>query len=1333
MAQLDVMRWDLDGDGSADRGSFESSYTTAFADAITGMGCPSTGCSGYELSASLDFDTNGSGTANAGDDFWNGGSGWEPIGTSIDAFSAAFDGNFNTVSNLFVDRAIDNVGLFGYLDSSAIVRNVGLAGVHVESRGRFVGALVGQSSGARVAGSSSAGSVKGHRGVGGLVGTNLGGAVVSSSSAAAVVGDSYVGGLVGSNSLGGSLRAVYATGTVDGTSHVGGLVGWHSGSGSVEAAYAIGAVRGTSHKGGLIGRMVEGGSVVSSYWNTQTSGQSTSAGGTGHTTTDLTTPTDYSGIYANWNIDLNSDSSTDDPWNFGTNTEYPDLRTLVSLPPAVPVVDDDEVAVVVSVSTVSVGEGASGTYTVELGSEPAGDVVVEIASDNSDVTVGGDELTFTDANWNVAQTVEVSAGHDGDAADDTATLTHAVSSTDDSDYDALPSVSVAVTVTDDENAQLVVSEQTLDVDEGGSGTYTVELSAVPTETVTVEIASDNSDVTVGDDEVEFTVSDWSVAQTVEVAAGHDDTDTANDTATLTHTAAGGAYEGVTKTLEVAVADDDEIAVVLSQLSLEVGEGASGTYTVELGSEPAGDVVVEIASDNSDVTVGGDELTFTDANWNVAQTVEVSAGHDGDAADDTATLTHAVSSTDDSDYDALPSVSVAVTVTDDENAQLVVSEQTLDVDEGGSGTYTVELSAVPTETVTVEIASDNSDVTVGDDEVEFTVSDWSVAQTVEVAAGHDDTDTANDTATLTHTAAGGAYEGVTKTLEVAVADDDEIAVVLSQLSLEVGEGASGTYTVELGSEPAGDVVVEIASDNSDVTVGGDELTFTDANWNVAQTVEVSAGHDGDAADDTATLTHAVSSTDDSDYDALPSVSVAVTVTDDDAPDAVTAFPNVAENDDDDAGDGVPLFVDVVEGAARDAVESLAALVLFDGTECEPGRFCPGRPLQRWEAAVWLVRLLDGDEAPGAGPGGPGDGDGVWWMPYVERLAELGVVMCSEGTDASCLDGSMTRGEAAGLLVLVFGLGADADDAGFVDVEESGDAAAINALAEAGITKGCVGGDAPRFCTQSPLSRRHMALFLYGISQLLTERNEDRSQESGDGVPLFVDVVEGAARDAVESLAALVLFDGTECEPGRFCPGRPLQRWEAAVWLVRLLDGDEAPGAGPGGPGDGDGVWWMPYVERLAELGVVMCSEGTDASCLDGSMTRGEAAGLLVLVFGLGADADDAGFVDVEESGDAAAINALAEAGITKGCVGGDAPRFCTQSPLSRRHMALFLYRISQLLAEVSGPDERPRSSTQLQTGTRPSRERSALRSRSIVVIQRAATILCPQFNNCQVCL
>ena len=58
LAQLNAIRWDLDGDGVAS----EAGYATAFPDAPADMGCPATGCTGYELTADLDLDTDGSGT-----------------------------------------------------------------------------------------------------------------------------------------------------------------------------------------------------------------------------------------------------------------------------------------------------------------------------------------------------------------------------------------------------------------------------------------------------------------------------------------------------------------------------------------------------------------------------------------------------------------------------------------------------------------------------------------------------------------------------------------------------------------------------------------------------------------------------------------------------------------------------------------------------------------------------------------------------------------------------------------------------------------------------------------------------------------------------------------------------------------------------------------------------------------------------------------------------------------------------------------------------------------------------------------------------------------------
>ena len=107
LAQLNAIRYDLDGDGAADVPSNWPSYFAAFTQASLNMGCPS-GCIGYELAADLDFDTDSSGGANDGDTYWNDGDGWEPIGD--DPFRAIFVGNGRTIANLFIDRSTEDGG-----------------------------------------------------------------------------------------------------------------------------------------------------------------------------------------------------------------------------------------------------------------------------------------------------------------------------------------------------------------------------------------------------------------------------------------------------------------------------------------------------------------------------------------------------------------------------------------------------------------------------------------------------------------------------------------------------------------------------------------------------------------------------------------------------------------------------------------------------------------------------------------------------------------------------------------------------------------------------------------------------------------------------------------------------------------------------------------------------------------------------------------------------------------------------------------------------------------------------------------------------------------------
>ena len=76
LAQLNAIRWDLDGDGAevngADVNGADVAYAAAFPDAAAGMGCPTNSddsddsdCTGYELTADLDFDTDGDGDVDA--------------------------------------------------------------------------------------------------------------------------------------------------------------------------------------------------------------------------------------------------------------------------------------------------------------------------------------------------------------------------------------------------------------------------------------------------------------------------------------------------------------------------------------------------------------------------------------------------------------------------------------------------------------------------------------------------------------------------------------------------------------------------------------------------------------------------------------------------------------------------------------------------------------------------------------------------------------------------------------------------------------------------------------------------------------------------------------------------------------------------------------------------------------------------------------------------------------------------------------------------------------------------------------------------------------------
>ncbi len=162
-----------------------------------------------------------------------------------------------------------------------------------------IGGLMGVNSG-EIIDSHASGKVIGSMFVGGLVGVNAGG-ISNSYATGSVSGAQYVGGLVGQLAFGGNanyggVNTSYATGTVSGTTQVGGLVGSIDCAGcGITNSYSTGRVSGTgANVGGLVGYNY--GTVVNSFWNTTTSGQSSSAGGTGLTTAQMLTAANFSGF-----------------------------------------------------------------------------------------------------------------------------------------------------------------------------------------------------------------------------------------------------------------------------------------------------------------------------------------------------------------------------------------------------------------------------------------------------------------------------------------------------------------------------------------------------------------------------------------------------------------------------------------------------------------------------------------------------------------------------------------------------------------------------------------------------------------------------------------------------------------------------------------------------------------------------------------------------------------------------------------------------------------------------------------------------------------------------
>ena len=440
-------------------------------------------------------------------------------------------------------------------------------------------------------------------------------------------------------------------------------------------------------------------------------------------------------------------------------------------------------------SILTVPEGSSNEVSIRLNNAPSSEVIIS-TSEQMDLLVHPQTLTFTAENWSELQAVTVTAAEDTDAINDTLTLNLYASS---EIYHNVQS-EVLVIISDDEEPSIVLKSNEVMVTEGSFSHFEARLASSPTSSVMVSINAPR-DLTVRPSEMTFTSSNWATMQSVIVAASEDN-DIDDDVETLLLTATGGDYHQVNREVMITIQDNDVAGIAISPNTLTVPEGASLEFNVQLNTAPAGNILLTI-DDQGDLTPNPKRLAFSSLNWNQAQSVSLTASEDEDQENDQEILILTGSG---AEYSGIVQP-VSITVIDNDLSiinlipdppQTVEDPTTGTLHEGETNDLQIVLGQKPIADVTIEIYSSNTSVTISPSSLTFTPSNWDIVQTVVITIANDSHTIndqvllsddlqlgrglhVNDVAVITLMASGGGYDGISQQRKFTIIDQTDVSI------------------------------------------------------------------------------------------------------------------------------------------------------------------------------------------------------------------------------------------------------------------------------------------------------------------------------------------------------------------------------------------------------------------------------------------------------------------------------------------------------------------------------------------------------------------------------
>ncbi|WP_420446766.1 choice-of-anchor R domain-containing protein [Candidatus Poriferisodalis sp.] len=383
-----------------------------------------------------------------------------------------------------------------------------------------------------------------------------------------------------------------------------------------------------------------------------------------------------------------------------------------------PVVVDPEVVVTVSFGQASytVAEGGTQPVAVTLSVDPVRSVVIPVTATSQGgadaADYSGVPASVTFASGETSKMFTFSATQDV-VDDDGESVRLGFGASLPSGV--LAGAGAVVSIDDDDDPLVTVSfgQASYGVAEGGTVEVAVNLSVNPERTVVIPVTATSQG---GADAADYsgvpasvTFASGETSKTFTFSATQDVVDDDGESVRLGFGASlpSGVLAGAGAV--VSIDDDDGPGVTVSRALVSIAEGGSGMYTIVLDSQPTADVTVTVndPTDNAEVTADPAGLTFSSSDWGSPKTVVVNAAQDADSSDDTATVTHTVTSTDTS-YSGAPVRSVLVRVADDDVVPVAVTfgQASYTVVEGGTVEVAVNLSVDPQRTVVIPVTATN---------------------------------------------------------------------------------------------------------------------------------------------------------------------------------------------------------------------------------------------------------------------------------------------------------------------------------------------------------------------------------------------------------------------------------------------------------------------------------------------------------------------------------------------------------------------------------------------------------------------------------------------------